>query len=208
MNIEEFRKAKKELLSLNEKLSEIEAEKLVELQHDTSNQNTTNGILDWYNKLLNNLETSIDIVNIDECKDWEADENLNLKHSSGSFFQVKGVRASMSTSREVGSSGWDQPILIEKNFDGGILGLVRSYINGTPHYLIEAKFEPGNYNLLQLSPTLQATFSNIEKAHGGKSPNYLDYFLDYQENKKDYIFNQWMSEDGGRLLNTIEDSSR
>ena len=43
--------------------------------------------------------------------------------------------------------GWDKPILTEPNFDGGILGLLRKRINGVPLYLVNVKFEPGNYRL-------------------------------------------------------------
>ena len=49
--------------------------------------------------------------------------------------------------------------------------LVRTKINELPHYLVEAKYEPGNYNKLLLSPTLQATFSNINQANKTKIEN-------------------------------------
>ena len=62
--------------------------------------------------------------------------------------------------REVKS--WDQPFIKQINYNGGIIGLVRSNINGK-HYLIDAKFEPGNYNEIQLSPSLQATFQIISE---------------------------------------------
>ena len=42
---------------------------------------------------------------------------------------------------------------------GGLLGLIRTKIEGLPHYLVEAKYEPGNFNSVLFSPTLQATFS-------------------------------------------------
>ena len=46
------------------------------------------------------------------------------------------------------------------------------------HYLIWAKFEPGSLINPQLSPTLQATFSNLSRAHGGKKPRFSEYFED------------------------------
>jgi len=98
-------------------------------------------------------------------------------------------------------SGWDQPMFTEPGYDGGILGLLKKKINNTPHYLINAKFEPGNYNFIQLSPTVQATFSNIKKAHGGREVKFLEFFKSpYKKNCK-IIFKQWVSEEGGRLRN-------
>ena len=201
MNEIVFRKLKSEICDLNKNLTNFEAEKIVEIQHDTNNQNTTQEILDWYEDLRHNLKSKVELIDIDSCNQWKTSDTKNIEHESGNFFKIMGVRVYDSSSREVGSQGWDQPIIIEKDFDGGLLGLIRSYINGTPHYLVEAKFEPGNFNLLQLSPTLQATFSNLNKAHGGKEPNFANYFLDHEESSEHYLFNQWLSEDGGRLFN-------
>ena len=89
----------------------------------------------------------------------------------------------------------------EPGYDGGILGLLKKKINNTPHYLINAKFEPGNYNFIQLSPTVQATFSNIKKAHGGSDVKFLKFFKPSPKKDCKIIFKQWVSEEGGRLRN-------
>ena len=59
--------------------------------------------------------------------------------------------------------------------------LIRKEIKGIPHYLVQSKFEPGNIGKNQISPTVQATFSNIKK-HNGKGNPYLKYF-----NKKYFV---------------------
>ena len=89
----------------------------------------------------------------------------------------------------------------EPGYDGGILGLLKTNINKVPHYLINAKFEPGNYKFIQLSPTVQATFSNINRTHGGKRVKFLEYFTKSKQNNCKIIFKQWVSEEGGRLKN-------
>ena len=86
--------------------------------------------------------------------------------------------------------------MIGKN-PGGILGLLMKKINGIPHYLLQAKAEPGNIGKLQLSPTLQATTSNLLKAHGGHKPKFAEYF-DGPKTAK-IIYSKWQSEDGGRF---------
>tara|TARA_Y100000590_G_scaffold75884_1_gene83924 strand:- start:860 stop:1237 length:378 start_codon:yes stop_codon:yes gene_type:complete len=70
-------------------------------------------------------------------------------------------------------------------------------INGVPHYLLQAKAEPGNIGKLQLSPTLQATTSNLLKAHGGSKPLFAEFFD--EENNLKIIYAKWQSEDGGRF---------
>lgn len=63
---------------------------------------------------------------------------------------------------------------------------------------MQAKMEPGNINLIQLSPTLQATQSNYNKVHKGKSPLYLEYFINNKKSK--LVLDQLQSEQGGRFL--------
>ncbi|MGW1075597.1 NDP-hexose 2,3-dehydratase family protein [Streptomyces sp. NPDC002537] len=97
----------------------------------------------------------------------------NLAHDSGKFFTVEGLRAS-STAWPYGT--WHQPII--KQPEVGILGIVVKEFEGVLHFLMQAKMEPGNRNLLQLSPTVQATRSNYTKAHHGSDVAYLEYFTD------------------------------
>ena len=121
-------------------------------------------------------------------------------HDSGSFYKVEGVRIIKTLDVEI-NKGWDQPMFTEPGYDGGILGLLKKKINNTPHYLVNAKFEPGNYRFIQLSPTVQATFSNIKKSHGGRSVKFLEYFTNAKKHNCKIIFKQWVSEEGGRLKN-------
>jgi len=172
-------------------------EKIVEQSMCTNLINNKNSLKDWYENLTSK-KIKVETINLNEMDSWVYDDK-NITHNSGKFFQVKGIRI-YKNERE-NQSGWDQPILQEVNYDGGLLGLIRGIKDGLPHYLVEAKFEPGNYNQYQLSPTLQATFSNLNKAHGGREPHYYDYFKDYKEKVENYSFSGWLSEDGGRLYN-------
>ena len=91
---------------------------------------------------------------------------------------------------------WDQPIINQPEI--GFLGFIVKKFNGVMHFLMQAKIEPGNLNIVQLSPTLQATRSNYTRVHGGKSPNYLEYF---NGEKEVYVLvDQLQSEQGARFL--------
>ena len=154
-------------------------------------------VLDWFLKKREQCDMVVEEIGVVELDKWKTDPKTgNIKHDSGGFFEIIGVKAVNTFDREVGPKGWTQPI-IAKN-PGGILGLLMKKVNGIPHYLVQAKAEPGNIGKLQISPTLQATTSNLLKEHGGTKPLFAKYFDEPDETK--VVYAKWQSEDGGRFL--------
>jgi dTDP-4-dehydro-6-deoxy-alpha-D-glucopyranose 2,3-dehydratase len=96
----------------------------------------------------------------------------NLVHRSGRFFSVEGLRARGFPGM---AAEWTQPIIVQ--FEIGILGILVKEFDGVLHCLMQAKMEPGNSNVVQLSPTVQATRSNYLRIHQGRSTPYLEHFL-------------------------------
>ena len=169
---------------------------MVESIRDDNQINKLDYVIDWFNKKREESDMIVEEIGINDLDKWNIDKNSgNITHDSGGFFEVIGVKVSNTFDREVGKKGWTQP-MIGKN-PGGILGILMKRINGVPHYLLQAKAEPGNIGKLQLSPTLQATTSNLLKAHGGIRPKFSEYF-DEPKNAK-IIYAKWQSEDGGRF---------
>jgi len=169
---------------------------MIELLRDDNQINKLDYIIEWFNKKREESDMIVEEIGINDLDKWNVDSNSgNVKHESGGFFEVIGVKASNTFDREVGKKGWTQP-MIAKN-PGGILGIIMKRINDIPHYLLQAKAEPGNIGKLQLSPTLQATTSNLLKAHGGSKPLFAEYFD--EENNPKIIYAKWQSEDGGRF---------
>jgi oxidase EvaA len=82
----------------------------------------------------------------------------------------------VTTSTDGRVQRWHQPVIRQPEV--GILGILVKEFDGVPHFLMQAKMEPGNRNLLQLSPTVQATRSNYTKAHRGAGVRYIEYFTD------------------------------
>ena len=161
---------------------------------------TLQEVKSWFKKKQINSDMEVTEVSLNDLNGWASDEiSGNIKHISNDFFEIKGLRVK-TNSREV-SHGWDQPILEQIGHDGGLLGIIRQKYLGVPHYLCEAKMEPGNYGKVQLSPCLQATFSNIAKVHGGRKPHFLGIFEDLDNNPIGFrvLFDAWLAEDGGRL---------
>lgn len=172
-----------------------------EALRDFSIKGTEDELLKWYWSLVESCTMQAKQIPLNECREWSIDPVTgSIEHSSGEFFRVQGYRITGTQNREV-ATGWDQPFLTQEGFDGGILGLIRQRFDGIPHYLVEGKEEPGNYNIVQISPTVQATFSNLKRAHKGSQTNYSDIFLNPQNYPVKVLFDQWTSEDGGRLFN-------
>ncbi len=158
-------------------------------------------LLFWYNKQVEDCQMKVEKIPLEDCRKWHFSKKEGcISHESGDFFRVEGYRVTGTKNREV-TYGWDQPFLTQEGHDGGILGLIRKRFEGIPHYLIEAKQEPGNFNIVQVSTTVQATFSNLRRAHKGNATLYSQYFLNPEKFPVTVILDQWMSEDGGRLFN-------
>ena len=169
---------------------------MLESIRDDNQINKLDYIIEWFNKKREESDMIVEEIGIKDLEKWSIDEKSgNIIHDSKGFFEVIGVKVSNTFDREVGKEGWTQPI-IAKN-PGGILGILMKKINGIPHYLLQAKAEPGNIGKLQLSPTLQATTSNLLKAHGGKRPLFAEHFN--ESNNLKIIYAKWQSEDGGRF---------
>ena len=131
---------------------------------------------------------------LSSLKDWHVeDQTGNIVHKSGRFFQIIGLEVETNFG---GITRWNQPIINQPEI--GILGFLTKKINGVLHFLVQAKMEPGNVNLLQISPTLQATKSNFTQVHGGKKPSYLEYFQNLDLSR--VLVDQLQSEQGARFL--------
>lgn len=151
-------------------------------------------IISWHKKNINQNKVQIKKIPLNQMKHWIVDKKLKkIYHKSNHFFIIEGFKISNASNREV--KEWHQPFVKQVNYKGGIIGLIRKEIKGIPHYLVQSKFEPGNIGKNQISPTVQATFSNIKKKHNGKGNPYLKFF-----NKKNTLCKKWIHEDGGRFM--------
>lgn len=150
--------------------------------------------LDWIKKQNSSVSVSVEKISFPELKNWIFDEN-SIRHTSGRFFSILGIHVKTDWFYNQ-MTEWYQPIINQPEI--GYLGFIVKEINGVFHFLVQAKVEPGNVNHVQLSPTIQATKSNYQKVHEGKTPAYLDYFKNVQ--KEDILLDQLQSEQGGRFL--------
>ena len=185
--------------STSEDYLTLKTEFLVESLKDWSDLDSMDTIKTWFLSKKQEVSNSVTIeeIPLNQCTGWDVDD-INISHNSGGFYEIIGVRVDQTNQREI-KNGWDQPFVKQVGFNGGVLGLIRTKINNIPYYICDAKFEPGNPDVIQISPTLQATFSNLKKVHGGSSPYFSECFYPHIDENATIIFDQWFSEDGGRL---------
>jgi oxidase EvaA len=123
-----------------------------------------------YRSLVNRFQ--VERIPFDDLESWSFHpETGNLVHDTGRFFSVEGLHVTVG---EGPFPEWQQPIINQPEV--GILGILAKEFDGVLHFLMQAKMEPGNANLVQLSPTVQATRSNYTKVHKGADVKYLEYF--------------------------------
>ena len=173
------------------------------LEHFLECINDTEGIdhvLAWLQKIKNDLPATVSKINLNNVEDgWSLSPDTgNLEHCTGGFFKIIGVETETDV-RESGK-GWKQP-MVDQGTESSIVGLLkRKGSDGISKYLVEAKFEPGNYDRVLLSPTLQVTYDNLNKLHSGRKPLFSEYF---SGQKNDITaatkFEHWYPEDGGRF---------
>ena len=151
----------------------------------------------WLENVKNNLPADIKKISLSDVEGgWGLDkESGNYVHSTGGFFKIIGVRTETNI-RESGK-GWDQPML-DQGTEASVAGLIKKKFEDSYYYLVEAKFEPGNYDRVLFSPTLQVTYDNLNKLHSGRKPLFAEYFDGTKEEVK-IIYQHWYPEDGGRF---------
>ena len=64
-------------------------------------------------------------------------------------------------------------------------------------FLIDAKIEPGDDSIIKISPSFQATQSNMNQAHGGRKPKFYDIVI--QQKSAELIYYTIHNEEGARF---------
>lgn len=148
----------------------------------------------WFQRAIDRHRFKIEEIPFSALEKWGFEPQTgNLVHDSGKFFRIEGIFVETNFGN---IPQWSQPIINQPEV--GLLGIIVKKINGVPHFLMQAKMEPGNINMIQLAPTLQATKSNYTLVHKGKSPPFLEYFRNNPSRKT--LVDVLQSEQGGRFL--------
>lgn len=160
-----------------------------------SKYKTLEEILEWLQWFRKNNNNIVEKINISDLKKWYIEkETGNIRHESGKFFSIEGVKI-QTKDREIRT--WCQPIMNQPEV--GILGIIVKKVEEIYYFLMQAKTEPGNIDGYQISPTVQATASNYTKVHGGNLPKFVEIFLKRHEGTVKIIYEGLQSEEGARF---------
>ncbi|MDL4815423.1 NDP-hexose 2,3-dehydratase family protein [Actinomadura opuntiae] len=157
----------------------------------------TSSLCEWLGERRRLNPYRVEPVPIDGLDGWSVQGGTgNLVHHKGGFFSIEGLEVTAAGGTAGRSAkGWTQPIIVQPEF--GILGLLSRNVGGETYYLLQAKMEPGNVNGIQLSPTVQATYSNYTRVHDGGTPPYLEHFT---SRRGRVVFDVLQSEQGAWYL--------
>lgn len=155
--------------------------------------NSTQELKEWIEQRNRDVSVEVKQIPFVQLDKWHNQLDGSIHHESGRFFSIVGI----DVQTDYGTNHhWRQPIINQPEV--GYLGILTKEFDGILYCLMQAKIEPGNVNCVQISPTLQATKSNYSRVHSGKSPNYLEYFVNVKP--ENVILDQLQSEQGARFL--------
>ena len=161
------------------------------LKHESSGFNES---LAWLQDYRSSIDFSVDRIPFSESNEWAFDdERTFLGHRSKKFFAVRGYRHPGSDQKDSCQPLIDQP-------ETGTQGFVVRWNGSSYDLLAQARTEPGNIGVVQIGPTIQATFSNYTTVHGGKRPKFLDWFHNPEAHRARVIIDTTQPELGTRFL--------
>jgi oxidase EvaA len=156
--------------------------------------NTTDEIISWFTELKTKYHVIVERISLKEVKQWKQTDR-EICHEEHPYFSVIAVSVEAGT-REVFS--WTQPLLKEPQ--QGLLGFITGKINGVLHFLMQAKVEPGNIDIIEIAPTVSCSAVEYKRQQGYYVP-FLDYFLNAALQQIRYSAVQ--SEEGGRFYHFL-----
>ncbi|MCX6406064.1 MAG: NDP-hexose 2,3-dehydratase family protein [Propionibacteriales bacterium] len=131
-------------------------------------------LLGWLAERAEARHMSVERTAFADLAHWSVDDvHGAIRHDSGRFFSVEGLSVSTNHGWQ---REWSQPILLQPEV--GFLALLVREVDGVMHALVQAKIEPGNLGKAQLSPTVQATRSNVVGVHRGSAVRYIEHVND------------------------------
>lgn len=132
---------------------------------------TTRELIQWLDDMKARNHIYQKRTALRKLADWKIDSRGCLAHKDGRFFRIVGIQVT-SSSREV--KAWSQPIL--DNVGTGIIGLLCMRLDNTTYFLMQAKAEAGNRNIIQIGPTVQFTQENYVDNDRLEKPFLYDEF--------------------------------
>lgn len=151
---------------------------------------TMGNIISWLSGLKASYDLFVTPKPIDELIGWHRYE-AEIANDMHKYFKVIGVKVSIEN-REVKT--WCQPLV--QPMQQGLCAFIIKKIYGIYHFLVQAKLECGNYDVMELAPTVQCLTGGTN--NGNALPPFVDYVLNAK--KEQIVYDVLQSEEGGRFF--------
>jgi oxidase EvaA len=171
---------------------QIQNELLLSALDSQNNYYYTEQIISWITGLKCRYELDVKRIPLRSVKDWIIDKD-EIYHKDRKYFSVVATTVSISN-REV--SKWSQPLI--KSAQEGIIAFIIKRINGVFHFLVQAKVEAGNFDILELAPTVQCLTGNYRTGHNEYEVAFLEFVINAP--KEQIVHRSLQSEEGGRFF--------
>lgn len=154
---------------------------------------TMDDIISWITALKFNAELEVTSIPLKIVDGWNKDD-FSISHKNKKYFSVIAVKAKIAN-REV--SEWTQPMI--KSAQEGLIAFLIKKINGVYHFLVQAKLESGNFDIVELAPSVQCLTGNYRKGMNEYEVPFIDYVLTPEKYGATVLYSTFQSEEGGRF---------
>jgi oxidase EvaA len=158
---------------------------------NTRSLHSFSDILSWLTELKSAYELEVNLIPLNNVESWQRDD-YRIYHRDAKYFEVIGVDVTIS-SREV--ARWSQPIV--RPCQEGIVAFISKKVHGVLHFLVQAKLEVGNLDIVELAPTVQCITGNYRLGQSEYEVPFLEYALNARPDQIKY--DVLLSEEGGRF---------
>jgi oxidase EvaA len=148
-------------------------------------------LIQFITKRKAHFELEVLKIPIANIQNWVV-ENDVIRHIDNKYFRVIAAKVEIEN-REVVS--WMQPMI--EPAQEGICAFVCKEINGLLHFIVQTKVEAGNFDILELAPTVQCLTGNYRNEKGSSQMPFLKYALESKQ--ENIIYDTLQSEEGGRF---------
>lgn len=153
--------------------------------------NSLSEVHSWLTELKSNYELNVKLIPLRNVQNWVITPD-KIYHEEHKYFEVLAVDVEIGN-REV--TKWSQPII--QPCCEGIVGFIAKKIDGVLHFLVQAKLEVGNLDIVELAPTVQCITGDYRKGKNEYEVPFLDYVLSIDNSQIKY--DVLLSEEGGRF---------
>lgn len=156
----------------------------------TSGKNSMGNLMTWLCDLKSTCNLMVDHIPLKDVKDWIITDD-EIHHKDNKFFKIMGVNVNIAN-REV--TNWCQPMV--EPMEKGVCAFLIKKIYGVYHFLVQAKFECGNFDMYEFAPTIQCLESELANPSNDRY-KFINEVLNAK--KENILFDTYQSEEGGRF---------